>query len=284
MKTDCAHEETKNGITIRIVYDDCPMNPFTECDCGPDIITFLRSYDFSTEKESANDPESFLELAKERGYFFRPLYAYIHSGIAFSMTRGGQFSDQFDSGFAGFIYWTPKKREQAGLTDSYIESILREGETVESWLESSLESAVNVLNDYASGNCYGFQILNSDGEELDSCYGFLGDYDKDGGALCEAQSNLAFHVKEETKKEREAIAAGQARLVGYENELKVLGLTTLDCSLSKGLMQERIEQEKDAIEKAKARLAELEGKEESESIEQAICLDIANASLTFKKD
>lgn len=260
MTNDCAHEETKNGLTIRIVYDDCPMNPFTECDCEPDIITFLNRYDYSTEKESANDPESFLELAKERGYFIRPLYAYIHSGIAFSMTRGGQFSDQFDSGFAGFIYWTPKKREQAGLTDSYIESILHEGETVESWLESSLESAVTVLNDYASGNCYGFQILNSEGEELDSCYGFLGDYDKDGGALREAQSNLAFHVKEETEKEREAIAAAQnealtlfAEIESKNTQMKAYWPATIQAA------REKIHTLAELESKAKARLAELEG-------------------------
>ena len=44
----------------------------------------------------------------------------------------------------------------------------------------------------------------------------------------------------------------------------------------------RIENEES---KKAARLAELEGDtKESESIETAICLDIANASLAFKKD
>jgi len=39
-----------------------------------------------------------------------------------------------------------------------------------------LESEVNTYDNYITGNCYGFQLYK-DGEQIDSCWGFLGDTD-----------------------------------------------------------------------------------------------------------
>jgi len=41
---------------------------------------------------------------------------------------------------------------------------------------------------YLSGNVYGFQVLDQAGEHLESCWGFSGGYDEEGGALIEARA------------------------------------------------------------------------------------------------
>lgn len=233
-----SHKETRKGFTIRILSDDDPLNPFTDQDGLPDIVTFLRSYDFTTDPKTAgNDPESFLEKAKAGGYFFRPLRAYIHGGIAFSLTDGGQFSDAFDSGFAGFIYWTPEKRESLGITDSYINSILHDGETLESWLAAELESAVEQLNDYASGNVWGFEVKDQDGEEVESVWGFLGDYDREGGALYEARGIVDSLVGDAIEKTNNRIADIQKEALSLSAEYEALGAGFLTI---KKTVQERI--------------------------------------------
>lgn len=64
----------------------------------PDIVTFLRSYDFTTDPKTAgNDPVILFRKRKLMGYFFRPLRAYIHSEISFSLSSDGQFSDVIGS-------------------------------------------------------------------------------------------------------------------------------------------------------------------------------------------
>jgi len=60
--------------------------------------------------------------------------------------------------------------------------------------EEAARGFVSSWNDYLSGNVYGFTVETMDGEYLDSCWGFYGDYDKDGGALHEARSVADGHA------------------------------------------------------------------------------------------
>lgn len=183
------HTEKRHGFTIKIWQDEDAENPFQAWDCEPDIITFLRRYDFNTRKEDKrHTPETFLQEAKAQGHFVAPLFMYDHSGIGFSVSNSSYpFNCHWDSGQAGFIFWTKEKREAAGLTDEYIKSILHEGETVESWLLESLKKSVALLNDYVQGNVYGFTVEDENGETVDSCAGFYGDYEQESGVLDEAR-------------------------------------------------------------------------------------------------
>ena len=90
------------------------------------------------------------ELDRRKWHAF-PVYMYAHSGIALSTTP---FSCPFDSGRLGTLYlkkseFPPKTRRKSALL------------ILEEWAN------------YANGNCYGYRILK-DGEEIDSCWGFIG--------------------------------------------------------------------------------------------------------------
>ena len=186
-----AHTEEKDGITLKIIQDDDAANPFKDWDGLPEIIGWHRSYDFNTREGDKNTPESFLSEAKAQGYIVKPLYMFDHSGLAFSTAP---FSCQWDSGQLGFIFFTPQK-----IKDCYGD----ETPTPEQ-LEANFESAIETLNDYASGNVYGFVIENEEGEHLDSCWGFYGDYDD--YCLKEARDMLEHHAKEAREAKAEKMA------------------------------------------------------------------------------
>lgn len=121
-----------------------------------EIFSNLNRYSLAENEQKYNgDPE---EL-KEEGYDLRPIYAYIHSGIVLSLGRGGQFSDQWDSGLAGFAAvqgkFTPKQ-------------------------EKVLENYIEKYNELSNGEIYRYEIHKNDEDDtfIDGCGGFIGYSDK----------------------------------------------------------------------------------------------------------
>lgn len=116
-----------------------------------EIFSNLSRYSLAENEQKYNgDPE---EL-KEEGYDLRPIYAYIHSGIVLSLGRDGQFSDQFDSGLAGFAAvqgkFTPEQ-------------------------EKALETYIKNYNSISNSEVYGYRIVTNDGNNtiVDDCGGFI---------------------------------------------------------------------------------------------------------------
>lgn len=100
----------------------------------------------------------------ERKHVILPLYLYDHSGITMNTTG---FSCPWDSGQVGWIYASKDDilKEYGGknLTQEKREKA-----------ETLLRGEVEYYDHYIRGDCYGFQLYKDD-EELDSCWGFIGD-------------------------------------------------------------------------------------------------------------
>lgn len=77
-----------------------------------------------------------------------PLYLYDHSGLAISTVP---FSCPWDSGYIGFIY-----SDKPGIDYKYLRSVVEE------------------YNEYLQGGVWGFVIRDSNGVEIDSCWGLYG--------------------------------------------------------------------------------------------------------------
>lgn len=104
-----------------------------------------------------------LELAEAmEGMVILPLYLYDHSGITMNTTG---FSCPWDSGQVGWIYADREmiEKEYGKVTPETLETARR-----------VLEGEVKEYDCYISGQCYGFQLFK-DEDEIDSCWGFLGD-------------------------------------------------------------------------------------------------------------
>jgi len=93
-----------------------------------------------------------------------PIYMYDHSGIALSTSP---FSCRWDSGRLGLIYATREdlKREY-GKQPIPLEDVIE-----------ILKGEVSTYSAYVSGDVYGFVVEDESGEQLESCWGFIGEAD-----------------------------------------------------------------------------------------------------------
>ena len=113
-----------------------------------------------------------------RHYIFLPLYLYDHSGI--TMNTSG-FHCPWDSGQVGWIYVSLEDvRKEYGK--KRVSRQLREK------VEEYLKSEVKVYDQYLRGEVYGFVVEDQEGEHVNSCWGFYGDYD--GYVLEEARQSI----------------------------------------------------------------------------------------------
>lgn len=100
----------------------------------------------------------------DKRYIWLPLYLYDHGGITMST---GPFSCPWDSGQVGVIAVSKSKvREEFGwqrLTQDRIHRI-----------EDYLRAEVEEYDSYLTGEVYGYRVLDPQGEECDSCWGFYG--------------------------------------------------------------------------------------------------------------
>lgn len=104
-----------------------------------------------------------LKALAERTHCILPVYMYDHSGLTVNTTG---FSCKWDSGLLGWIYASHDKvKEEFGVVTP---------ETIEK-VEKLLAGEVKDYDHYLTGQCYGFRLYKKE-EEIDSCWGFLGDF------------------------------------------------------------------------------------------------------------
>lgn len=92
-----------------------------------------------------------------------PLYLYDHSGITMKCSP---FGCSWDSGKVGFIFVSKAKARS-----EYNWKLLNKARIEK--LQSYLEGEVEVYDQYLTGDCWGFEVLE-DGDVIDSCWGFFG--------------------------------------------------------------------------------------------------------------
>jgi len=147
----------KNGYRLDIKLDQYPENP-RQCDnLGTLYIPrpprhCAMSDDGASADEAAAAP------------VVLPLYIMDHSGIAIS---DQPFGCPWDSWRAGCLYVTREK-----LLAEYGRDTSETREVAKNCLRAELQEYAA----YISGDVYGYTITReSDGEELDSCWGFYGE-------------------------------------------------------------------------------------------------------------
>lgn len=192
MEEYVAYEETLGEFKLKIVGDNDAENPYSAWDQLTDLVTWHRRTDF-TMGEKYDSPEEVIE-AYERGeiVYFAPLFAYEHGGITVRLgSMNPRWPDQqWDCGLLGMVYVTKKKAK-----DNWPKLANR---TL--WLacERTAKGEVETLDDYLTGEVYGFVIEDGEENHLDSCWGFYGDYEK-SGVLEDGRESLKYHYKQSLK-------------------------------------------------------------------------------------
>ena len=155
------HIETMQhkGYTIDIYYDEHAESP-REWDNLGTMACYHGRYTLGDDKqyEDADALREYLETHADEVYQL-PIYIYEHGGITISTSP---FGCDWDSGQLGVIYVTKEKAQAEGFK-------------CEERVLNSLEQEVKTYDDFLRGNVYGFKVLDPDGLELDSCWGFVGD-------------------------------------------------------------------------------------------------------------
>lgn len=114
LQTPYFTSDDKN-IVVSFDYDDFPESPREWS--STTFVTWLRNH-CSPNKNDYDDPNELLDELKNGDYYWSKVYATIHSGIWY-FRPGMRYFDQWDSGFAGFIFI--KKDDAAKLYDIHSE-------------------------------------------------------------------------------------------------------------------------------------------------------------------
>ncbi len=209
--TDYVKKILYRGHTICLYQDTDPINPVEDYDQFGTMVCWHGRYSLGHDHTYANPDEFYAALyddmpcskpqwyeeqgedgatqeqwdaikAKVRkAHVILPLYLYDHSGITMRTTA---FSCSWDSGQVGEVYVT---REDAlkESTGTYLSKSVRAN------AERIMKAEVETYDHYLTNTCYGYEVfqgdhMSSDDDDLDSldaldsCGGYLGDYDNSG--------------------------------------------------------------------------------------------------------
>ena len=183
------HEEEYKGHTIKIFSDDHGESP-REWDNLGTMVCFHGRYDLGDKHDFAT-PVELIVFQDRKDVIYLPLYLYDHSGITMNTTG---FSCPWDSGQVGIIYITYDqiRKEMVMPKGNKYRPIKNITKNVYKYVIDRLRGEVKTYDDYLRGNVYGFSV-EKDGEDVDSCWGFLGEYDDpEYSALNEAKSVIDF--------------------------------------------------------------------------------------------
>jgi len=161
---DCTvHEEIYKGYRIKIFNDDSPFDPRKNDNLGK-MVCFHRNYDLGDEHNMTID--QLKTLIKKDNIYSLPLYLYDHSGITMNTTG---FSCPWDSGQVGVIFASKKAIQKNFKVRKVTQEHIWKAMEI-------LEAEVKEYDDYITGNCYGFVIEDENANEIESVWGFIGDY------------------------------------------------------------------------------------------------------------
>ena len=205
MQQEPFHTEELNTYTINIYQDEDPINPREWCS----NLGNLRTFSASNKRnyglwEDVGDWEDFLRNVGELPPDEEAIYDendVLALDICLNMEKikneAVWFPVKFqDYGSSGCRLYTESRHndredEPSGAIIAHLRDIKKEFSVTEispeirEKVETILEQEIKAMDQYLSGECYGFRILDSSGEDVDSCWGFLGDY---GYCLEEARS------------------------------------------------------------------------------------------------
>lgn len=160
-------ETIENDLTtIRIETDDDCQNPYTDYDMFGTLYHWHKR-GFIGEDYSRNQDglQALVNETVKAGGIAVPVYLYEHSGQTIS---AAPFSCQWDSGTVG-VWLASREQLLKEYGGKRITKAIREK------ARALIVSQIGTLDDYLTGNCYGFIIEDKEGNHLDSCWGFLGD-------------------------------------------------------------------------------------------------------------
>lgn len=204
------------GITGRVLYDPSP-EPFDGDTVGEIAYLSKSSYTLGTERVTNERMDEIRDGIRNGTLVGSAVFAYVHGGATIRASKGNPFDCQWDSGQSGFVYCT---RERA-------RELLGDGCTDEQIIQA-LHGEVELFDACLTGQVFGYEVLDADGDTLDSCWGFYGcGGDRTGGAEDAMHAAACYCVEQETKRRstawRDALHEARQRRYWQQRDVITVG-------------------------------------------------------------
>ena len=174
-----AEEFKHNDFTVRIIYDEDCSSP-RENDNLATLACWHRRAKLGDRQISHCTEEQLRQDCIDNGegdpLAVLPLALYEHGGMTMSVGTSGPC--QFDSGQVGWGYVTRSQAVKMGCLpgEAYTEHGTDERKMYdEAFFENAIRAEVSNYDDYLTGQCFGYVVTDDDGDDLDSCWGFVGE-------------------------------------------------------------------------------------------------------------
>lgn len=169
-------KKLNNGYTVNVHYDNDPQSPREWCNAGTVALINRSRYSFADEKLPHDEIQAIID---DPDYLSLPIYIYDHSGITINTTG---FSCSWDSGQCGIIYIS-----KSDAIKEWGKKILTR--TVKQKTLDYLKGEIKTLDQFVTGSVYGYEILDENGDNVSSCWGFYGSIDECmNEGVCEAEA------------------------------------------------------------------------------------------------
>lgn len=181
----------EDGNILEVLQDDSPANPREDDNLGT-MLCFHNRYTLGDKTDYTFHPKNYTgwkDMEKAVAKYFNtaiilPIYMYDHSGITIKTTP---FSCPWDSGQIGFIF-IPKSKVRSEYSKKRISKQLRDK------ICTYLIGEVATYDQYLTGDVYGFNVLDTEGNHVDSCWGFYGHNPKENGIQEHVNSKILEEI------------------------------------------------------------------------------------------
>lgn len=232
------------GYTIKLEQDECPDSPDNWG--NTDVFLVYDHRDFTVKrdgfeprkvfehinakeplKENYTDDDEFnmdyndyaesIDLALKECFIF-PVDAYIHSGVHLSLAGTRDYPDRrWDVSTTGFVIVDKKEWNfNECRKRDFTLSAMTDGEIARHYAEG----LISTWNQYLSGEIYYMEVLDGEGDIVDSCGGYYGEE----SAVEDAKGNIDYLLEHALKE--------QARIAHYNRLTDIMRIYTLFTILS----------------------------------------------------
>lgn len=242
MRDESVYSENYKGFNIKIYQDADSQNPFEDWDCEPPLAVYSdRSItEYATQYGNVNsvpnltrkqiiknlkeiivmlEVKNVWELTEDRREWYRDdIVGCINENIVNYIDCLNN-SDRLEAlcGLYNMAGIPAVVKSVHGSTQSCYAEVLAVatkefqracGNEAGFWNNpDNLKNSIQLFEDWVYGNVYGYVIEDEDGESLDSCWGFFGNYNSEYSALSEAKSAVDYRVEENRKDQIQQVKA-----------------------------------------------------------------------------
>jgi hypothetical protein len=154
--------EKYKGFTIKVEQDSHAESPRWDGDMRTKMVCFHNRYDLGDTHKFKTIKGVVQHIIRTKAINL-PLYLYDHGGITMNTTG---FNCQFDAMLVGYIYMPKKEILKEFKVKEITEKIRKE-------VKGILLSEVETYDCFLRNEVYGY-IIEKNGAELDSCWGYYG--------------------------------------------------------------------------------------------------------------